>query len=104
MALLLRIILSSTKLGDTILDPFAGTGTALVAAHQLGRNSIGIEIDLDNVKCIKSRLEKISEADDLKKFYKEYVYTENVKKICEADSIFFTLKKKQDKLNLLFAV
>lgn len=104
MALLLRIILSSTKIGDTILDPFAGTGTALVTAHQLGRNSIGIEIDLDNVKCIKSRLEKISEADDLKKIYKEYVYTDNVKEICGADPIFFTLKKKKENLNLLFAV
>jgi len=31
--------------GDTILDPFAGTGTTLAAAAAAGRNSIGVEID-----------------------------------------------------------
>jgi DNA modification methylase len=31
--------------GDTVLDPFMGTGTTTVAASQWGRNSIGIEVD-----------------------------------------------------------
>jgi DNA modification methylase len=31
--------------GDTVLDPFAGTGTTTVAAAKTGRNSIGFEID-----------------------------------------------------------
>jgi site-specific DNA-methyltransferase (adenine-specific) len=31
--------------GDTVLDPFAGTGTTNVAAAMSGRNSIGVEID-----------------------------------------------------------
>ena len=31
--------------GDTVLDPFAGTGTTLWEAHDLGRNSVGVEID-----------------------------------------------------------
>ncbi|MBI3308960.1 MAG: site-specific DNA-methyltransferase, partial [Candidatus Melainabacteria bacterium] len=52
ISLLLRIILSSTKIGDTILDPFAGTGTTLVVSKQLDRNFVGIEIDQDNVRCI----------------------------------------------------
>ncbi|MFH0938263.1 MAG: DNA methyltransferase [Planctomycetota bacterium] len=47
-----------TNEGDTILDPFAGSGTTLIAAHQLNRNSIGIEIDEDNANIAKSRIAK----------------------------------------------
>lgn len=43
--LLERIILLSTDEGDVILDPFAGTGTTLIAAKRLGRNYIGFDID-----------------------------------------------------------
>lgn len=81
IALLLRIILSSTKVGDTVLDPFSGTGTTSVVSHQLKRNSVAIEIDPKNAKCIKSRLEEMREADDVSKYYKEYVCTENLEGI-----------------------
>ncbi|HCG77099.1 MAG: modification methylase [bacterium (Candidatus Ratteibacteria) CG_4_10_14_3_um_filter_41_18] len=96
IALLLRIILSSTKIGDTVLDPFAGTGTALVVAEQLGRKSIGIEIDLDNVRGIKHRLAEMSGADNALRFYKEYIYTENLKEIWYVDSVFSVPKKKEE--------
>lgn len=43
--LMAEIILSSTNEGDTILDPFMGSGTTGVACVQLNRNFIGIEID-----------------------------------------------------------
>lgn len=99
IALLLRIILSSTKIGDTVLDPFAGTGTTLIVADQLGRKSIGIEIDSDNIKGIKSRLEEMNQSDNIIKFYKDYIYTENLKKIWGIDSVPFVLKKREE-LNL----
>jgi len=76
--LLLRIILSSSKVGDTVLDPFAGTGTTLVTAHQLGRNSVGVEIDPKNSKMIRERLEEIRDPDNIEKYYQDYVYTENL--------------------------
>lgn len=45
LRLLYRIILASTDKGDTILDPFSGSGTTGIAANLLGRNYIGIEQD-----------------------------------------------------------
>lgn len=40
-----RLIQMYSILGDTVLDPFAGTGTTLVAAAASGRGSIGVEVD-----------------------------------------------------------
>ena len=42
--LLLRIIESASKEGDLVLDPFAGCGTTMVAAHRLKRRWIGIDV------------------------------------------------------------
>ena len=46
-----------TKEGDTVLDPFAGSGTTNIVAQRMHRNSIGIEIKLDYYKQIKERLQ-----------------------------------------------
>lgn len=54
--LLRRIIISCTKPGDLILDPFLGSGTTSVVAKKLGRNSIGIEKELKYLEIIQKRL------------------------------------------------
>ena len=99
LALLLRIILSSTKVGDTVFDPFAGTGTTLVVAHQLQRHSIGIEIDPENVLCIQNRLENIRAADLIQKFYKDYSCTDNLEEIW-GEKFFVEKPKRQEMLTL----
>lgn len=54
--LLRRIILASTKPGETVLDPFVGSGTTSAVAKSLGRNSIGIEKEKKYLKIIEKRL------------------------------------------------
>ena len=54
--LLRRIILSCTDEGDTVLDPFVGSGTTSAVAKYYGRNSIGIEVDKKYLEVIKNRL------------------------------------------------
>lgn len=73
--LLLRIILSSTYPGDVVLDPFAGSGTALVVSEQLGRKPIGIEIDSTNIEIIQNRLAEQRNSDDVSQFFKDYACT-----------------------------
>ena len=87
IALLLRIILASTLPGDTVLDPFAGTGTTLVVAHQLKRNSIGIEIDPEYIKIIENRLKYLRPADNIMKYYTYYRYTQNLKEIWPIEKV-----------------
>jgi site-specific DNA-methyltransferase (adenine-specific) len=43
--------------GDTVLDPFLGTGSTSVAALRSGRNSIGSEIEPKYLKMARTRLE-----------------------------------------------
>ena len=57
MELLRRIILACTNEGDTVLDPFLGSGTTSAVAKMLNRNSIGIEKEKKYLNIIKKRLE-----------------------------------------------
>ncbi len=52
LALLKRIIQASTNEGDVVLDPFCGCGTTMVAAHQLKRKFVGIDLSLFVVQSV----------------------------------------------------
>ncbi len=56
-----RLVRMFSFVGDTVLDPFVGTGTTLVAAARAGRNAIGVEIDPHYARLAKERLATIDE-------------------------------------------
>jgi modification methylase len=51
-----RLIRMFSFVGDTVLDPFSGTATTSLAAAQVGRNSVGFEIDTDYFEFARKRL------------------------------------------------
>ena len=53
-----RLVRMFSFVGDTVLDPFMGTGTTLLASYRCGRNAVGIEIEPAYVKMAKTRLEQ----------------------------------------------
>jgi site-specific DNA-methyltransferase (adenine-specific) len=55
-ALYERMILASSDIGDLVLDPFVGSGTALRVCQQTGRNCIGMDINPEYVQMAKDRL------------------------------------------------
>ena len=57
LLLLERIVSISTNEGDSVLDPFCGSGTTLVAANLLGRNSIGIDVSDEAVELTRRRIQ-----------------------------------------------
>jgi len=69
LALLKRIIEASSKEGDIVMDPFCGCATTCVAAQQLGRKWIGIDIEKQAVNIL---IERLSDASGV---FKDFVST-----------------------------
>ena len=63
-SLLHRVILASTNKGDTIFDPFLGTGTSAVVAKKLGRKYYGIEKEKNYFKAAEQRLKNTKTIED----------------------------------------
>ena len=63
-ALLYRVLLSSSKKDDIILDPFFGTGTTGAVAKKLGRNFIGLEREDIYINAAKKRIKEIASPDE----------------------------------------
>lgn len=62
-ALLHRVLMSSTKPGDVVLDPFFGTGTTGAVAKRLGRNFVGIERQQDYIDAATARIAAVEVID-----------------------------------------
>ncbi len=57
-----RLIRMFSFVGDTVLDPFAGTGTTAIAAAELQRNSIMVEVETSYVELMRKRLLRTKQA------------------------------------------
>ncbi len=58
LELVYRLVRMFSFFGDTVLDPFCGTGTTMVAAMKADRNSIGVEIDPSYCRMAARRLQQ----------------------------------------------
>lgn len=63
-ALLYRVLLASSKVGDIVLDPFFGTGTTGAVAKKMGRHFVGIEKDINYVNGALERLKQVEKMAD----------------------------------------
>ena len=103
-----RLIKMFSFIGETVLDPFAGSGTTSLAAKNLDRNSVGYEINQDFFPIIKEKLE-VHQTDTKGTTY-EFLKQENLKtdfieEIQKQPYIFkdpHTLDKKIDVKKLQF--
>ncbi|MBE1237737.1 site-specific DNA-methyltransferase [Phaeovibrio sulfidiphilus] len=64
-SLLYRVILSSTKAGDVVLDPFLGSGTTAAVAKRLGRRWIGIERETRYIEAATRRIDAVEPVRDV---------------------------------------
>jgi len=102
-----RLIKMFSFVGDTVLDPFLGSGTTSLAARNLGRNSVGYEINTEFIPIIKNKLNvNQSDIDGTKYiFLKDKVNTDLNKRIEKLPYIFkdpHKLDKKIDPRKLQF--
>ena len=59
LGIIRRLILNSSKVGDIVYDPFAGSGTTLIACEQTRRKCLAVEIDPNYCKTIIERYKRM---------------------------------------------
>lgn len=83
-----RLIRMFTFAGERVLDPFVGSGTTLLAAHELGREGIGVDLDASVEQIIRKRVENLEVV----------LRDEAVPEEVPADAAFFgSVVRKQDR-------
>ena len=78
LSLLCRIILASSQIGDTILDPFAGSSSTGIAANLLGRNYVGIEKEKEYLNLSKQRKIDIETSENVNRYISKLSGVQNV--------------------------
>jgi len=82
LALLHRIIKASSNEGDVVMDPFCGCATTCVAAQQLGRKWIGIDVEKQSVGILVERL-----TDAQGQLFKDFVATDQIPKRSDIEEV-----------------
>jgi len=90
LALLKRIILASSNEDDIVMDPFCGCATTCVAAEQLGRKWIGIDIEKQPVKILIDRL-----SDASGRLFKDFTATKQIPQRTDVQRVPPTVPVKQ---------
>ena len=105
LKLLYRIIEASSNKGDVVFDPFCGCATAMVAAQQLGRKWIGIDIAEKSLDLVVGRLE------DDSGLFTDFVHRKDLPKRNDIKEVEFTpdtkerlFKKQEGKCNGCYVV
>lgn len=93
-----RLVRMFSFAGDTVLDPFAGTATTMIAAMKCGRNSIGVEIEPKYARMAARRLQQ--ESQDLfavrnLEFLNTYQDTETRQALVREDSALYKAAKRR---------
>ena len=85
--------------GDTVLDPFCGTGTTMLAAMKCGRNSIGIEIDREYCRMAANHLKKENQDlfHDTRLEFMKQINTQAHGAILREERGIYKAKKKESK-------
>jgi site-specific DNA-methyltransferase (adenine-specific) len=89
LALLKRIVLASSNEGDVVLDPFCGCATTCVAAQQLQRKWIGIDIEKQAVNVLIQRL------SDAGRLFRDFVATDQIPKRSDLKEVPKTQSMKE---------
>lgn len=78
---MIRALMNVIKIkeGETLLDPFVGSGTAVLEAQILGVNGIGIDISPLCVLISKVKTESVDVIDEIKKYKDYYLFKKNSK-------------------------
>jgi site-specific DNA-methyltransferase (adenine-specific) len=98
-----RLIKMFSFVGDTVLDPFLGSGTTSLAAKNLNRNSVGYEINPNFIDIIKTKLIRTAEeSGDISVIYDDHkdkephIYQEMINKLPYIFKDPYKLNKKID--------
>lgn len=83
-----RLIKMFSFVGDTVLDPFLGSGTTCLAANKLNRNSVGYEINQDFLPVIKEKLDIKKHPDNFEVIIQEKRVTNFKEEILKLPYVF----------------